>query len=172
MSIKVFLGVAAMIVTSHVNAVVLQPDYFVSDNGINAVAVKEAAMNYVNFWNTGKKEYAEAALEKNFIDMTPPEGRKVGIDGVLEASNIIRQVVPNLHIEVEHLLITGNYATVRYRFKGNLTGAMIDNKDNKDNKDKGQSIDFPVVDIYYVVNGKIHKTWHHLKYNTFFKQVK
>ncbi|MCG9661205.1 ester cyclase [Vibrio mediterranei] len=101
--------------------------------------------------------------------MTPPEGRKVGIDGVLEASNIIRQVVPNLHIEVEHLLITGNYATVRYRFKGNLTGAMIDNKDNKD---KGQSIDFPVVDIYYVVNGKIHKTWHHLKYNTFFKQVK
>jgi predicted ester cyclase len=94
------------------------------------------------------------------------EGRKVGIDGVLEASNIIRQVVPNLHIEVEHLLITGNYATVRYRFKGNLTGAMIDNKD------KGQSIDFPVVDIYYVVNGKIHKTWHHLKYNTFFKQVK
>jgi hypothetical protein len=38
MSIKVSLGVAAMIVTSHVNAVVLQPDYFVSDNSINAVA--------------------------------------------------------------------------------------------------------------------------------------
>lgn len=155
------------IMSGAASAAELSPQNFVSpDQSAHTMEIKQAAMNYAKFWNTGKEEYAREALLKDFIDMTPPEGRKAGIEGVLEASNDFRKVVPNLHVEVEHLLISGDYATIRYRFKGNFNGKM------GDTQGEGQLIDFPAVDIYEVHNGKIVKNWHLEDYNTFFSQVK
>ncbi|NOH77466.1 ester cyclase [Vibrio crassostreae] len=75
-------------------------------------------------------------------------------------------MVPNLHVEIEHLLVVGEYATIRYRFKGNFTGKMGDLQGS------GQNIDFPAVDIYEIHDGKITKNWHLEDYNTFFNQTK
>ncbi|CAK2103849.1 ester cyclase [Vibrio crassostreae] len=141
-------------------------NYQTTENTAQTEQVKKAALNYAKFWDTGKESYARAALLENFKDMTPPEGRKPGIEGVLEASEGFRKIVPNLHVEIEHLLVVGEYATIRYRFKGNFTGKMGDLQGS------GQNIDFPAVDIYEIHDGKITKNWHLEDYNTFFNQTK
>ncbi|PSU86458.1 ester cyclase [Photobacterium kishitanii] len=157
----------AILLGSSVQANELKPEKFVStDQSVHTVEIKQAAMNYAKFWNTGKEAYAREALLENFQDMTPPKGRKKGIEGVLEASQNFRKVIPNLHVEVEHLLISGDFATIRYRFKGNFNGKM------GDVIGQGQVVDFPAVDIYEVHNGKIIRNWHLEDYNTFFSQVK
>lgn len=157
----------AMLVGNSVQAHEITPANFVSaDQSAQTIEIKQAAMSYAKFWDTGDEKYAREALLENFKDMTPPEGRKEGIEGVLEASNNFRKIVPNLHVEVEHLLITGDFATIRYRFKGNFNGKM------GDVKGQGQVVDFPAVDIYEIHNGKITKNWHLEDYNTFFSQVK
>ncbi|AQS37773.1 SnoaL-like polyketide cyclase [Shewanella psychrophila] len=165
--VKLVVITSLSIISYTTIANVLDPNIFVSaDQSAHSMEIKEAAMNYANFWNTGEEKYAREALFKDFKDMTPPEGRKAGIEGVLEASRSFRKVIPNLHVEVEHLLITGDYATVRYRFKGNFNGKM------GDIQGKGQIIDFPAADIYEIHDGKIMKNWHLEDYNTFFSQVK
>ncbi|ELR64432.1 lipoprotein, putative [Photobacterium marinum] len=157
----------AMLVGSTVQAHEITPEIFVSAvPSAHTEEIKQAAMNYAKFWDTGDEIYAREALFENFKDMTPPEGRKEGVEGVLEASQNFRKAVPNLHVEVEHLLITGDFATIRYRFKGNFNGRM------GDIIGQGQVVDFPAVDIYEVHDGKIIKNWHLEDYNTFFSQVK
>lgn len=166
-SIKTTAIGLAMLAGNTVQAHEVKIENFVSaDQSAHTVEIKQAAMNYAKFWDTGEEKYAREALFDNFKDMTPPEGREQGIEGVLEASQNFRKVVPNLHVEVEHLLITGDFATIRYRFKGNFNGQM------GDVKGQGQVIDFPAVDIYEIHDGKIMKNWHLEDYNTFFSQVK
>ncbi|MDN3702375.1 ester cyclase [Vibrio artabrorum] len=166
-SIKTMAIAGSLLAGNAVQASELTPQIFVSaDQSAQTLEIKQAAMNYAKFWDTGEEMYAREALLENFQDMTPPEGRKEGIEGVLEASQNFRKVVPNLHVEVEHLLITGDFATIRYRFKGNFNGKM------GDTVGQGQVVDFPAVDIYEVHDGKITKNWHLEDYNTFFSQVK
>ncbi|MGL4751052.1 ester cyclase [Aeromonas veronii] len=153
------------LVTGNAMANELVPEIYVNDSSAAVNLIKNAAMNYAKFWNTGEENYAREALATNFIDKTPPEGRKAGIEGVLEASSNFRKAVPDLHVTVEHLLITGEFATIRYRFKGHFSGAM------GDQKGENQTIDFPAVDIYQVQEGKIVNNWHMEDYNTFFTQA-
>ncbi|MBR9726881.1 ester cyclase [Shewanella intestini] len=148
------------------SAASISPEIYADNQGVSAAQVKLAAMNYANFWNTGEAKFARLALAKNFVDKTPPKGRKAGIEGVLAASKAFRQAVPDLHVSVEHLLITGKYATVRYRFKGHFSGTLGEQQGHN------QVIDFPAVDIYQVENGKIIANWHLEDYQTFFSQVK
>lgn len=161
------LGMTALLLATHmVSANPLTPQILVSNQQSPlAKTVTEAAMSYANFWNTGDAKFARKALLEDFQDMTPPEGREAGIAGVLAASSQFRQAVPNLHVEVEHLLVSDNYATIRYRFKGNFTGKM------GEKQGAGQVVDFPAVDIYEVHQGKITKNWHLEDYYTFFSQI-
>ncbi|MGR5232575.1 ester cyclase [Vibrio rotiferianus] len=155
-----------MLIGSSAQANEIKPEIYISTApSAQTDEIKQAAMNYAKFWNTGEESYARKALLENFKDMTPPKGRKDGIEGVLEASKNFRTIVPNLHVEVEHLLISGDFATIRYRFKGNFSGKM------GDIAGQGQVVDFPAVDIYEIHKGKITKNWHLEDYNTFFSQV-
>ncbi|CED60049.1 Putative uncharacterized protein [Moritella viscosa] len=152
---------------SNVYSAELKPKVIVSEqlSGTSSQLEIKAAMTYAKFWNTGKESYAREALAKDFIDMTPPEGRIPGVEGVLKASKDFRSVVPNLSVDVEHLLVTGDYVTVRYRFKGNFTGTMGNIKGS------GQQINFNAVDVYQIKNGQIYKNWHLEDYATFNQQV-
>ncbi|KUE80955.1 ester cyclase [Aeromonas schubertii] len=130
-----------------------------------AAPVVHAARLYAAFWNSGNPDYARAALNEHFIDRTPPAGRKPGVEGVVEASNHFREAVPNLHVRVEHILVTGEYATIRYRFMGHFTGRM------GELQGEGQTIDFQAVDVYRVKDKQIVDNWHLEDYNTLFEQM-
>ncbi|EHV9586657.1 ester cyclase [Vibrio vulnificus] len=121
---KILLASALTLMGGNVMSNELAPEIFVNDGSASVNSIKDAAMNYAKFWNTGDEAYAREALAMDFIDKTPPEGRRAGIEGVLEASANFRKAVPDLHVTVEHLLITGEFATIRYRFKGHFSGVM------------------------------------------------
>ncbi|HAS6197051.1 TPA: ester cyclase [Vibrio vulnificus] len=162
---KILLASALTLMGGNVMSNELAPEIFVNDGSALVNSIKDAAMNYAKFWNTGDEAYAREALAMDFIDKTPPEGRRAGIEGVLEASANFRKAVPDLHVTVEHLLITGEFATIRYRFKGHFSGVM------GEVKGANQTIDFPAVDIYQIQQGKIINNWHMEDYATFFAQA-
>ncbi|TMN32663.1 ester cyclase [Pseudoalteromonas sp. S2755] len=124
-----------------------------------------AALQYAAFWHSGDTKFARQALSNAFTDMTLPRDRKQGLKGVLEASSGFRRAVPDLKAEVEHLLVSGSFVTVRLRFFGHFSGQF------GEHQGAGQAIDFRAVDVYYVDGEKITKNWHLEDYHTLFEQM-
>ena len=59
----------------------LKPAQLIVDSGLppaTRAANEYVARQYATFWNTGDEALARAALAGNFIDKTPPEGRRQG----------------------------------------------------------------------------------------------
>jgi predicted ester cyclase len=113
-----------------------------------------AARRYAAFWNTGKPEFAQAALAPTFTDRTLPEGRPQGPKGPIEASKNFRTAVPDLHAEMQEVVAAGDRVVVRLHFMGTFTGKM------GKVQGKGQKVDFQAMDLYRVVDGKITDNWH------------
>ncbi len=113
-----------------------------------------AAKNYAAFWDTGEEAYAKKALAEDFIDLNLPEGRKQGPQGPLDASNWFRSVVPDLHCEIEEMIVVGDKVILRLKFTGHFTGKF------GEIEGKGQTISFSAVDMYTIENGKIKTNWH------------
>lgn len=123
-----------------------------------------AARRYAAFWNTGKPEFAQAALAANFTDRTLPAGRPQGPQGPIEASKGFRAAVPDLRAELQEVVAAGDRVVVRLHFTGTFTGKM------GKVQGKGQKIDFQAMDLYKVVDGKITDNWH-LEDINMFKQL-
>lgn len=123
-----------------------------------------AARRYAAFWNTGKPEFAQAALAANFTDRTLPAGRPQGPQGPIEASKGFRAAVPDLRAELKEVVAAGDRVVVRLHFTGTFTGKM------GNVQGKGQKIDFQAMDLYKVVDGKITDNWH-LEDINMFKQL-
>lgn len=123
-----------------------------------------AARRYAAFWNTGKPEFAEAALAANFTDRTLPAGRPQGPKGPIEASRGFRAAVPDLKASLDEVVAAGDRVVVRLHFTGTFTGKM------GKVQGKGQKVDFQAMDLYKVVDGKISDNWH-LEDIAMFKQL-
>jgi predicted ester cyclase len=123
-----------------------------------------AARRYAAFWNTGKPEFAKAALAAGFTDRTLPAGRPQGPQGPIEASKNFRAAVPDLHAELEEVVAAGDRVVVRLHFTGTFTGKM------GKVQGKGTKVDFQAMDLYRVADGKITDNWH-LEDINLFKQL-
>ena len=123
-----------------------------------------AARRYAAFWNTGKPEFAQAALAQTFTDRTLPAGRPQGPQGPIEASRGFRSAVPDLRAELKEVVAAGNRVVVRLHFTGTFTGKM------GKVQGKGQKVDFQAMDLYQVIDGKITDNWH-LEDINMFKQL-
>lgn len=123
------------------------------------------AREYATFWNTGDESLARDALAVNFIDKTPPEGRKQGPEGAILASRAFRAAVPDLRCEVEQMIISGNRVVSHLHFYGTFSGTF------GKLKGKGQKIDFIATDIYDIREGKIAANWHIEDNLTLMKQL-
>jgi predicted ester cyclase len=115
-----------------------------------------AARRYAAFWNTGDASFAKAALADDFIDRTLPAGRPQGSAGPLAASKGFRTAVPDLHAEIDDIVVTGDRAAVHLHFTGHFTGTF------GDTKGAGQTVDFQAFDLYRVDgrSGRIAENWH------------
>jgi predicted ester cyclase len=101
------------------------PKSVVTDRSIPAPqreAMSLAARRYYAFWDTGAVAYANAALAPGFVDRTLPAGRPQGPEGPVFASKNFRTAVPDLHLEIEEMLIVGDRVIGRLRFTGHFTG--------------------------------------------------
>ena len=138
------------------------------DQGLSsdeAEEIKEAALYYYAFWNTGKKEYLDRALSPDFVDNTLPEGRPQGPEGPMFASHNFRKAVPDLRCEVKDLLISGDKVTVRMVFKGTHQGEFLSVKAS------GKPVEFIAIDILRIQDGKIMEDWHLEDNLTLFQQL-
>ena len=121
-------------------------------------AMTLAARRYYAFWNTGEERYAEAALAADFTDRTLPAGRPQGKEGPLFASRNFRAAVPDLHAEVEEMLLVGDRVVGRLHFTGHFTGQFGSGANAK--QGDGRAIDFIATDIYRIRDKRIADNWH------------
>ncbi|WP_233848173.1 ester cyclase [Paraburkholderia sp. HD33-4] len=128
-------------------------------------AVVLAARRYAGFWNTGDEAYARLALSPAFIDRTLPDGRPQGPNGPLQASKGFRAAVPDLHADIDDLVVAGDRASVHLHFHGHFTGQFQNLKGN------GQTVDFQAFDLYRVEDGRIVENWHLEDNLTLLKQL-
>lgn len=146
----------------------LKPAQLIVDSSLPAatrVANEYVARQYATFWNTGDDALARAALAENFIDKTPPEGRRQGPEGAILASRAFRQAVPDLRCDVEQMIVAGDRVVSHLHFHGHFTGTF------GTRKGKGQNIDFIATDIYQISGGKIAANWHIEDNLTLMKQL-
>ncbi|EPY4496874.1 MULTISPECIES: ester cyclase [Klebsiella] len=146
----------------------LKPAQLIVDSGLppaTRVANEYVARQYATFWNTGDDALARAALAENFIDKTPPEGRRQGPEGAILASRAFRQAVPDLRCDVEQMIVAGDRVVSHLHFHGHFTGTF------GTRQGKGQNIDFIATDIYQISGGKIAANWHIEDNLTLMKQL-
>ncbi|MFZ4834518.1 ester cyclase [Rouxiella sp. Mn2063] len=154
------ITVAATVASFSANAAsneLIVPKVLIADSHLTSKqvsALTKAAIRYDTFWNTGNEALAREALADNFIDKTPPEGRKQGPEGPLLASRVFRTAVPDLSAEVEQMIVAGNRVVSHLHFRGHFTGTF------GKIQGQGQTVDFIATDIYQIQNGKIVANWH------------
>ncbi|HDR9278137.1 TPA: ester cyclase [Burkholderia vietnamiensis] len=113
-----------------------------------------AARRYGTFWDTGDAALAQAALAADFSDRTLPAGREQGIAGPLAASRTMRTAIPDLHCDIEQMIVAGDRVVVHLHFRGHFSGTF------NGTAGSGQAIDFIATDIYRVDHGRIAENWH------------
>jgi predicted ester cyclase len=121
-------------------------------------AMSLVARRYYAFWDTGDVAYVHAALASDFVDRNLPAGRPQGPEGPVLASKNFRTAVPDLHLEVEEMLIVGDRVVGRLRFTGHFTGTFGSGAAAR--QGDGRAIDFIATDIYRIANGRIAENWH------------
>ena len=135
----------------------LEPRKLIVDASLSEAQVAAqvlAARRYDTFWNTGDEALARAALAPDFIDRTLPPGRAQGLAGPLEASKLMRTAMPDLHCEIQQMIVAGDRTVVHLRFQGHFTGPF------KRAQGQGQAIDYIATYIYRVADGRIAENWH------------
>jgi len=164
----VFFTLALSGTVSAAPAELVNPGVLVVDKSLapaQRAIMESAARRYDTFWNTGDETFAREALASNFIDKTPPAGRKQGPEGPLLASRAFRGAVPDLRCEVEQMIIAGDRVVAHLHFRGHFTGTFGETKGS------GQTVDFIATDIYQIENGKIAANWHIEDNLTLMKQL-
>jgi predicted ester cyclase len=121
-------------------------------------AMSLAARRYYAFWDTGDVLFANAVLSPDFADRTLPPGRPQGPEGPVFASKNFRTAVPDLHVEVEEMLIVADRVIGRLRFTGHFTGTFGNGAAAR--QGDGRAIEFIATDIYRIANGRIAENWH------------
>ncbi|WP_224770950.1 ester cyclase [Pseudomonas sp. FEN] len=163
-----FFGLALSGAASAATADLVKPGVLLVDKSLAPAQVHSmeiAARRYDTFWHTGDEAFAREALADNFIDKTPPAGRKQGPEGPLLASRAFRGAVPDLSCEVEQMLIAGDRVVAHLHFRGHFTGTF------GETQGRGQTVDFIATDIYQIDNGKIAANWHIEDNLTLMKQL-
>ncbi|MBB3257306.1 putative ester cyclase [Paraburkholderia bannensis] len=163
------LGTAALpAVAAEVDANLVQPHELIVDKSLPAQQVQQqihAARLYDTFWSTGDEGQAHAALAPDFTDRTLPAGRAQGLVGPLAASKVFHAAVPDVHADVEQMIVAGDRVITHLHFSGHFTGTF------NGVQGKGQKVDFIATDIYRIRDGRIADNWHLEDNLTFLQQL-
>ncbi|MBU9171311.1 ester cyclase [Burkholderia gladioli] len=146
----------------------VQPRQLIVDHSLppqQLAAQIRAARLYDTFWTTGDEAQAREALAPDFMDRTLPPGRPQGLAGPLAASKGFHAAVPDVHAEVEQMIVAGDRVMTHLRFRGHFSGSF------QGVQGKGQPVDFIATDIYRIRDGRIAENWHLEDNLTFLRQL-
>ncbi|HKR46453.1 MAG TPA: ester cyclase [Paraburkholderia sp.] len=146
----------------------VQPQQLIVDKSLSKQQLQQqihAARLYDTFWSTGDEAQAREALAADFTDRTLPAGRPQGVAGPLAASKVFHGAVPDVHADVEQMIVTGDRVVSHLHFTGHFTGTF------NGVQGKGQPVDFIATDIYRIHDGKITDNWHLEDNLTFLQQL-
>jgi steroid delta-isomerase-like uncharacterized protein len=88
----------------------------------NAATVKELIQKVLNEGDIG---FAEKTLSEDYVEKTPMQGGTADKAGAIAMFNMMRTQTPDMHIDVEDVIATGNKVAVRSTMTGTDTnGAM------------------------------------------------
>ncbi|WP_321908316.1 MULTISPECIES: ester cyclase [unclassified Paraburkholderia] len=150
------------------NDSLVQPQQLIVDKSLPKHQAQQqirAARLYDTFWSTGDEAQAREALAADFTDRTLPAGRPQGVAGPLAASKVFHGAVPDVHADVEQMIVTGDRVVTHLHFTGHFTGTF------NGVQGKGQPVDFIATDIYRIRDGKITDNWHLEDNLTFLQQL-
>jgi predicted ester cyclase len=150
-------AVATMILSAPARADEMKIDDLIVTSSIPSAekdATLAAAKAFYQFWNSGDEADLKRAIADNFTDHTLPAGRPQGPEGPAFASRNFRTAVPDLSVEVQKMIVAGDYVTGHMQFRGHFTGSFGKMKGN------GQPIDFIATDLVKVTNGRVTDNWH------------
>lgn len=154
--------------TAATNDNMVQPQQLIVDKSLPKHQAQQqirAARLYDTFWSTGDEAQAREALAAGFTDRTLPAGRPQGVAGPLAASKVFHGAVPDVHADVEQMIVTGDRVVTHLHFTGHFTGTF------NGVQGKGQPVDFIATDIYRIRDGKITDNWHLEDNLTFLQQL-
>lgn len=117
-------------------------------------ATVHAARTFYAFWNNGDAALLTRVLAPTFTDHTLPPGRPQGPEGPAFASRQFRAAVPDLTVDVEKMIVAGDYVTVHMTFTGHFTGKFAQTQGT------GQPIRFIATDLLKITDGHVTDNWH------------
>ncbi|WP_284945087.1 ester cyclase [Acidisoma cladoniae] len=158
LSARAILALAAPVLfMTAAHAQPLKIDDIVVATSISAAqqaTAEKTARHFYEFWNTGDARLLDQAIAPGFVDHTLPPGRPQGPTGPAYASSHFRMAVPDLQVEVQKMVIAGDYVAVHMVFTGHFTGVF------GKVRGKGQTIRFIATDLLKLTDGRVTDNWH------------
>ncbi len=87
----------------------------------NAATVRELIQRVLNEGDIG---FAEKALSESYVERAPMPGSTADKAGAIAMFTMMRQQTPDMHIEVEDVIASGNKVAVRSTMTGTDTNGM------------------------------------------------
>ena len=87
----------------------------------NAATVRELIQKVLNEGDIG---FAEKALSESYVERTPMPGGTADKAGAIAMFNMMREMTPDMHIDIDDVIATGNKVAVRSTMTGTDTVGM------------------------------------------------
>jgi steroid delta-isomerase-like uncharacterized protein len=88
----------------------------------NAASAREFVERVMNEGDIG---FAEKALSESFVERNPMPGTTADKAGAIAMFTMMREQTPDMHVEVEEVIATGNKVAVRSSMTGTDTNGMM-----------------------------------------------
>ena len=87
----------------------------------NAATTRELIQRVLNEGDIG---YAEKALSESYVERTPMPGTTADKAGAIAMFTMMREQTPDMHIEIDDVIASGNKVAVRSTMTGTDTNGM------------------------------------------------
>ena len=108
-------------------------------------------MKWVAAYNSHDPEAAIALYDEDVTNVQLPWGNPVkGRESMRATYQRVFQAFPDIHIEVENLVIDDPYVVVEWRFTGTMRGEFAGHRANN------RAFDMRGCEVFRVIEGRIH----------------
>jgi steroid delta-isomerase-like uncharacterized protein len=116
-------------------------------------------------WNNGNTALLDTLLAPGYINHTPSIPATPGPAGLKPIVKAIRRGFPDLHYQIEELIATPDFVTMRVTMTGTQTDTLFDIPPT------GKSIKITQINIEKIKNGRIVEHWRVTDELTMMKQL-
>lgn len=144
---------------------VAAPERLIAEAGQDSAIITEAVQRYYGWWNADGDQLLEETVSPDYIDRTPPVGRRPDRAGLADAHRLFRAAFPDGRVHVLQQVIAGDRVVSHLRVTGRYTGRRsgVDGR--------GQRFDYRATDIMRIVDGRFVENWHVEDHESFHRQI-